>query len=60
MLWPNYIIYIRGVKLITEYAAVLTKGEEQRQWLLQGVESNRKKISKNFQKKEINNNISDY
>ena len=33
----------RGVKMITEYAAILTKDEKMRDWLLQGVESNRRK-----------------
>ena len=33
----------RGVKMISDYAAILTKDEKTRDWLLQGVELNRKK-----------------
>ena len=34
----------RGVKMITNYATILTKDEKIRDWLLQGVEMNRKKF----------------
>ena len=33
-----------GVKRITDYATVLTKDEKKRDWLLKGVEMNRKKF----------------
>ena len=33
----------RGVKMITDYSKILTKDDETRNWLLQGVELNRKK-----------------
>ena len=33
----------RGVKMISDYAAILTKDEKVRDWLLQGVEANRRK-----------------
>ena len=35
----------RGVKLISDYAAILTTDEKQRQWLLQGVEQCRKRYA---------------
>jgi len=35
----------RGVKLINDFSKILTKNEKKREWLLQGVESNRKKYS---------------
>ena len=33
----------RGVKMISDYAAILTQDEKVRDWLLQGVEANRRK-----------------
>ena len=43
----------RAVKLMTDYAMILTKDEEKRQWILQGVAENRKKYG-NFAKKTLN------
>ena len=43
----------RGVKFITDYARILTKDEKTRDWLMQGVESNRRKYS-NFNIKTLN------
>ena len=43
----------RGVKFITDYATILTKDEKTRDFLLQGVESNRKKYS-DFKIKTLN------
>ena len=43
----------RGVKMISEYAAILTKDEKVRSWLLQGVEANRSKYP-NFNVKTLN------
>ena len=43
----------RGVKMISEYAAILTKDEKVRDWLLQGVEANRKKFP-DFNVKTLN------
>ena len=43
----------RAVKLMTEYAMLLTKDEDKRQWILQGVAENRKKYG-NFSKKTLN------
>ena len=43
----------RGVKMISEYAAILTKNEKVRDWLLQGVETNRRKYS-DFNVKTLN------
>ena len=40
--------------MITEYAAILTKDEKMRDWLLQGVESNRRKYP-DFNIKTLNN-----
>ena len=39
----------RGVKMISEYAAILTKDEKVRDWLLQGVEANRNVLTLNQQ-----------
>ena len=43
----------RAVKLMTDYAMILTKDEEKRQWILQGVAENRKKYGI-FAKKTLN------
>ena len=43
-----------GVKMITEYATILTHDEKVRDWLLQGVESNRRKYP-DFNVKTLNN-----
>ena len=43
----------RGVKLISDYATILTKDEGMRQWLLQGVEKNRRRY-KNMNKSTLN------
>ena len=43
----------RGVKLISDYASVLTKNENMREWLLQGVEQNRRKYP-DFKIKTLN------
>ena len=43
----------RGVKLISEYAAILTQDEKARNWLLQGVELNRWKFP-DFNVKTLN------
>ena len=44
----------RAVKLITDYAQILTKDENMRQWILQAVDENRKKFPE-FKKKILNN-----
>ena len=43
----------RGVKLISEYATILTQDEKARNWLLQGVELNRRKFP-DFNVKTLN------
>jgi hypothetical protein len=43
----------RGVKLMTDYAQILTKDENMKQWILQAVDSNRKKYP-DFKKKTLN------
>ena len=43
----------RGVKLVTDYASILTKDDQLKEWLLQGVEKNRKEY-KNFNIKTLN------
>ena len=43
----------RGVKLMTDYAQILTKDEKTKQWILQAVESNWKKLP-DFKKKTLN------
>ena len=44
----------RGIKFVTDYISSLTHNENQLQWLLQAVESHRKKL-KSFDKKSLNN-----
>ena len=46
----------RGVRLISEYASILTKDEETRQFLLQGVERHRQ-MYPDFCIKTLNANI---
>ena len=43
----------RGVKLVTDYASILTKDDQLKERLLQGVEKNRKEY-KNFNIKTLN------
>ena len=43
----------RGVNLVTDYASILTKDDQLKEWLLQGVEKNRKEY-KNFNIKTLN------
>ena len=43
----------RGVKLISDFATIVTTDPEQRAWLLQGVEHHRKLFS-TFDKKTLN------
>ena len=38
--------------MISDYATILTKDEDQKQWLLQGVEAHRKKY-KDFKKETL-------
>ena len=45
----------RGVKLITDYAKILTNNNAKRMMLLQGVEMFRK-LKPDFKKKTMNNN----
>ena len=46
----------RGIKLISDYSQILTKDNETRVKLLQGVEMSRK-INPDFKKSTLNNNI---
>ena len=43
----------RAVKLMSDYAMILTKDEEKKQWILQGVAENRRKY-RNFRKNTLN------
>ena len=43
----------RAVKLMTDYATILTANEEKRQLILQGVAENRRTFN-NFQKRTLN------
>ena len=43
----------RGVKLISEYAAILTKDKMARNWLMKGMELNRRKFP-DFNVKTLN------
>jgi len=43
----------RGVKLFEEYNTLLTKDEEEKQFLLQVVEANRKAVSTDATKKSV-------
>ena len=43
----------RGVKLMTDYALILTKDETMKQWILQVVDSHRKRFP-DFNKKTMN------
>ena len=43
----------RAVKLMTDYASILTQDEEKRDWILQGVEANRRKYQ-DFHKNTLN------
>ena len=43
----------RAVKLMTDYAQILTKDEDMRQWILQAVDEKRKKYP-DFSKKTLN------
>ena len=43
----------RGVKLISDFATIITTDEQQRAWLLQGVEQHRK-LFPSFDKKTLN------
>ena len=43
----------RGVKLMTDYAQILTHDEDMRQWILQAVDNNRKMFP-DFNKNTLN------
>lgn len=48
----------RGVKLIQEYNKIITNNEEEKQYLLQIVEDNRKSIKSNATKEHIFSHVS--